>query len=117
MLEIARQSGVYRNLAPADLTKEIPDQANDRYDLVACVGTLTHGHVGPVPALKEFVRIAKTGGMVAATILDDIWEPQGFKAEVDRLQGEGLVEVVSAESEWYRKGAGVKARILILRKE
>ena len=55
MLERARATGAYRSLEPADLTRPLPTPA-DAYDAVVCVGTLTHGHVGP-EALAEFVRI------------------------------------------------------------
>ena len=115
MLKIARRSGIYRYLDPQDLSKPM-SQSADTYDIVTCVGTLTHGHVGPVPALEEFVRISKPGGLVAATVLDDIWESHGYRAEVERLEKANLVEVVSKESAAYRKAAGVNARILVMRK-
>ena len=117
MLKVAEKTGVYRHLAPADLSKEIPKTSDASYYVVTCVGTLTYGHVGPVPALREFVRVTKGGGIVVATVLDTIWEDGGYKAEVDKLEGEGLVEIVGAESQEYRKGAGVRARILVLKKK
>ena len=40
----------------------------------------------------------------------------GYEAEVGRLRKEGLVDVVSTQSEDYRKGAGVRAKILVLRR-
>ena len=46
MLAKAKETGVYRRLAPADLSRPLPVSA-DSYDVVVCVGTLTHGHVGP----------------------------------------------------------------------
>lgn len=116
MLKGAEKTGIYRHLAPADLTKEIPDKKDESYDVVTCVGTLTHGHVGPIPALKEFVRITKKGGVIAATVLDDLWVSAGHEAEVKRLEHEGLVDVLSTEKDDYRKAAGVKARILVMRK-
>ena len=116
MLKFAEKTGIYRHLAPADLTKEIPDKADASYDIVACVGTLTHGHVGPVPALAEFTRITKPSGIIAATVLDDLWESGGFEAEVNRLAKEGLVDVLCTEKDDYRKAAGVKARTLVLKR-
>ena len=116
MLDVAVGKRIYRNLAPANLSKDIPDYPDGKYDVVTCVGTLTHGHVGPVPALWEFVRITKNGGIIAATVLDDIWTSGGYETEVEKLKEQSLVDVVGSESEWYRKGAGVKARILVLRK-
>lgn len=116
MLKVAAKTGIYRSLAPADLSKPIPDVRDEMYDVVACVGTLTHGHVKAVPALREFVRVVKRGGYIAATILDDIWESDGYAVEVKSLEEQGLVEVVSTASKDYRKAAGVCAMILVLRK-
>lgn len=112
MLEQARATGAYRSLEPVDLTRPIPVAA-DVYDVVVCVGTLTHGHVGP-EALAEFVRVTRPGGHVVATVLADVWEPGGFRAEVDRLTGAGAAELVSADVTPYRAGAGVEARMLVL---
>ncbi|KAK4622015.1 Methyltransferase-like protein 27 [Fulvia fulva] len=115
MLKVAAKTGLYRSLAPADLSKPIEKQ-DDTYDVVTCVGTLTHGHVDPKPALEEFIRITKPGGLIVATIIDDIWATHGYEAEVKRLQDAGLAEVLSTESKAYRQNAGVYAKILVLRK-
>lgn len=112
MLERARATGAYRNLDTADLTRPLA-AADGAYDVVVCVGTLTHGHVGP-SALAEFVRVVRSGGHVVATVLDDIWEADGFRAEVDRLAAGELVEMVSAERQPYRSGQAVDCRMLIL---
>ena len=113
MLERARATGAYRTLGTADLTAPL-EIADDTYDTVVCVGTLTHAHVGP-SVLGEFVRVARPGGFVVATVLDDIWEPEGYRSEVDRLAAGELVEVVSAEREPYRAALAVECRMLILR--
>nr|POF17528.1 williams-beuren syndrome chromosomal region 27 protein [Quercus suber] len=115
MIELAEKTAVYNTLNTADLCQRI-DIPNAKYDVVTCCGTLTHGHVGPDPALKEFIRITKKGGVVVATVLDDIWSSGGFKAEVERLKVEGSVEVVSTESMEYRRGDAVRARVLVMRK-
>jgi predicted TPR repeat methyltransferase len=112
MLEQARATGAYRSLEPVDLTRPMPTAA-DLYDVVVCVGTLTHGHVGP-EALAEFVRVTRPGGHVVATVLADVWESGGFRAEVDRLAEAGAAELVSADLTPYRAGAGVEARMLVL---
>lgn len=113
MLAQARATGVYRDLREADLTAalELPD---DRYDVVVCVGTLTHAHVGP-SALSEFARVIRPGGFLVATVLDDVWESGGYRAEVDRLCAGDLVEAVSIEIAPYRSGQQVDCRLLVLR--
>ncbi|MEQ3552081.1 class I SAM-dependent methyltransferase [Pseudonocardia nematodicida] len=113
MLERARATGVYRELREADLTAalELPD---DSYDVVVCVGTLTHSHVGP-SALSEFVRVIRHGGYLVATVLDDAWESGGYRAEVDRICAGDVVEAVSIEVAPYRSGQDVECRLLVLR--
>jgi predicted TPR repeat methyltransferase len=113
MLSVARKTGAYTALDAVDLSKPLTKGDGD-YDVVTCIGTLTHAHVGP-DVLGEFVRVVKSGGWIVATVLDDIWEPVGYRAEVDRLIGEGRVECVSKDSGDYRRGAGVSARMVVLR--
>ncbi|KAL4811331.1 S-adenosyl-L-methionine-dependent methyltransferase [Aspergillus unguis] len=115
MLKIARDTGVYRDLILADLTQPI-DRPDASYDIVTCCGTFTRGHVGPDPALREFLRVVKSGGVVVATVLNEIWQSGGYKDEVEKLEKEGLAKVVSTEVKDYRKGAGDKATFLVLRK-
>lgn len=115
MLTVAKQTGVYRGLAQADLTRRI-DIADETYDVVTCVGTFTLGHVGPDPALSELVRIVRTNGTVVATILEGIWVSGGFKAEVERMEASHLVTVVAEELIDYVKGHGDKAVLLVMEK-
>lgn len=113
MLAQARATGAYRELREADLTAalELPD---GRYDVVVCVGTLTHAHVGP-SAIGEFARVIRPGGYLVATVLDDAWEPGGYRAEVDRLAAADVFEAVSIEIAPYRSGQQVDCRLLVLR--
>lgn len=113
MLTRAKATGAYRRLAPADLGRPLPAPA-DSYDVVVCVGTLTHGHVGP-HAFGEFVRLTRPGGAIVATVLDDIWDAGGYRAEVDRLEQMAMVEVVSTDLVDYRRSADVHARMVALR--
>ncbi|KAJ6007449.1 hypothetical protein N7540_011425 [Penicillium herquei] len=114
MLDVARDTGVYRNLDQADLNQPI-NKPDGTYDTVVCVGTFTLGHVGPNPALRELLRVTKTHGVVVATILDEIWISHGFKEEVAQMKEEGLVNS-SEELIDYVKGHGDKAVLLILEK-
>lgn len=112
MLEVARDTGVYRKLDVADLSR--PLSAKDQsYDAVLCIGTLTEAHVGP-EAIDEFVRVVKRGGFVVATVLGKIWEPNGYEARVKSLAEQGKVKLVSAELEDYRRTAGLQARMVVL---
>ncbi|KAB8075969.1 S-adenosyl-L-methionine-dependent methyltransferase [Aspergillus leporis] len=115
MLKVAEKTGIYQSLVIGDLTQPI-DKPDEKYDIVTCCGTFTHGHVGPDPALREFVRITKINGIIVATIVHDLWLSGGFKAEVEKLEAENLVKVVSAELKDYRKAQGDKARLVVLKK-
>ncbi|TGO68705.1 hypothetical protein BOTNAR_0021g00440 [Botryotinia narcissicola] len=115
MLAQARLTGCYRNLFVGDLlqTIEVPDGT---YDLVTCAGTFTYGHVGPDPALREFSRIIIPNGLIIATILEEVWESGGYKAEIEKLEAEGILDVVSVELNDYRKGCD-KAHMIVLKKK
>ena len=115
MLEVAAKKGIYRKLETADLCKSLAIQDNV-YDVLVCVGTLTGGHVGPVPALNEFTRVVKSGGLVVATVKESVWTSGGYEDEVHRLKTIGSVTVSSTDSVPYRQAQGVNARLLVMRK-
>ena len=115
MLTVAKKTGVYRSLDTADLTRWI-EKEDETYDVVTCVGTFTLGHVGPCPALGEFVRVVRGNGIVVATILEEIWVSGGFKAEVERLETDKMVKIVAQEPKDYVKGHGDKAILIVLEK-
>ena len=75
--------GYYKNLEQTDLNKPIK-VANDQYDAVMCVGTLTFGHVKP-HALNEFIRITKNKGLICFTINEGIYEEYGFDKKIKEL--------------------------------
>lgn len=112
MLELARKTKAYRNLQTADLSTRL-DFKDGAYDALTCIGTLTQGHVGP-GAIDEFVRVVKSGGFVVVTILDAIFS-NGYEAAIQKLVQARKVDVVSAQIEDYRRGAGVRAWMIVLR--
>lgn len=112
MLAFARERGVYRDLAVADLTGPVA-RPDDAYDAVVCVGTLTRGHLGPEP-LAEMVRVVRPGGVVVATVLDTLWEEGGFRAFVEELAAAGRARVVEAELRPYHREEGIDCRLLVL---
>lgn len=112
MLDVARKTGAYRFLDTADLSKTMAQKDNS-YDVISCVGTLTQGHVGP-DVLDEFARVVKRGGLIVTTILESIYAAEGYKAKVDSMVAGGKVKISSAKLEDYRRGAGVKAWMIVL---
>lgn len=115
MLARAGETGAYRTLRTADLSQPL-SLSDESYGVVVCVGTFTHGHVGP-EAIGELVRVIRKGGALVATVLDDIWESGGYRAEVERLAAAGIVEIVSTDVVDYRKELAVTARMVILRRQ
>lgn len=115
MLREAEKTGLYRHLTVGDLTEPIA-KPDDQYAAVVCVGTFTLGHVGPSPALEEFVRITRKDGFVIATILDEIWKSGKYQAVIEDLEARNQVEVIGTDAEDYRKGRD-KARVVILKKK
>ena len=61
MLDEAKKLNVYKNFFCAPLSEEpVAEIANDQYDALICIGTLTVGHVKP-RAFDEILRIVKPG--------------------------------------------------------
>jgi ubiquinone/menaquinone biosynthesis C-methylase UbiE len=116
MREVARKTGVYRKLEAADLSKAL-SMADESYDIVTCVGTLTKAHVG-ASVLREFVRVAKRGwGLVAATVHNDIWESGGYKAVIDDMEKFGRVEIMMNKLFDIWKEDNKNGRMIVLRRK
>jgi predicted TPR repeat methyltransferase len=113
MLDLARKTGAYRSLDTADLSKPL-DCDENKYDIVVCIGTMTQGHVGPV-ALDGFVRVTKPGGLIVGTVLGYIYESGGYKDKIESLVGEDKIQLLGAEMADYRRGAGIQARMIVLK--
>ncbi len=116
MLGAARKTGAYRDLSVADMSEQI-DKPDASYDVITCCGTFTAGHVGPEPAIKELVRLARPGGVVVATITDAVFDSDGYRAEIERLASEGLITIVAMEKEPYRIGSNMWAHMVVLRRK
>ncbi|KAI0115575.1 S-adenosyl-L-methionine-dependent methyltransferase [Nemania sp. FL0031] len=114
MLAVARAKGVYRDLDTANLNERI-EKPDGSYDIVMCVGTLTKGHVGP-KVLVELARLTAKSGLIAATVLDEVWESGGYKAEIQRLQDVGTVHIVSTELFGILEESNTGGRMVILKK-
>jgi hypothetical protein len=56
----------------------------------------------------------KPGGYIVATVISEIWESGGYENHVKSLVEQNKVKVLSAEVQDYRRGAGAKARYLVL---
>ncbi|KAF9886743.1 Williams Beuren syndrome chromosome region 27 [Aspergillus nanangensis] len=114
MLAVARTKGMYQGLETANLNERI-DKLDGSYDVVLCVGTLTKGHVGP-KVLAEFARLTAPSGLIVATVLDEVYETGGFKAEIEQLRDGGAVQIVSTEEFGVLEEANTGGRMVVLKK-
>jgi len=113
MLDKASEKGVYQSLAKIDLNKEVPI-ASASYDAVTCIGTFTSTHVVP-GALRELVRLTRSGGVVAFTVRDDYWEATKFVDLLIGLHSERLVCIEEIRVEPYIHSEGSECRFVVLR--
>lgn len=115
MMDVARRTGLYRSLETADMSQPLTSIQDQVYDAVICVGVLTEAHVRPIPALAELVRVVKSGGLIVATVKENVWEEYGYDKEIERLEEEGKVQVVSNKLEDSLAGKNIKMKLPVLK--
>lgn len=114
MVRVARERGIYRELLVGDVNQAL--QCDDAsYDAVISSGTFTHGHVGPEP-LDEIFRILKTGGILACTVHQDLWESMGFDSKLESLVTAGIAHRVSCEMDSYYRDREPEGWFCVYRK-
>jgi ubiquinone/menaquinone biosynthesis C-methylase UbiE len=87
-LRVAHQTGAYDSLEPADLQQPL-DVEDNGVDVLVCAGVMTY--LPDVEAVwREFARVVRSGGLVIATQREDLWEPRGCQAVIDRLATDGV---------------------------
>jgi predicted TPR repeat methyltransferase len=87
-LDLARESGAYQSLGPADLQQRL-DLDDDSVDAVVCVGVMTY--LPDVEGVwREFARVTRPGGLVVATQREDLWQSRECEAVVERLRDDGV---------------------------
>ncbi len=104
MLAMARARGIYRNMIEADLNQPL-DLPDNSWDAMICTGTFTHAHVG-ADCLHELFRILKPGGVFAATVHRDVFEPQGFAKTLTELEKNGVMKTVFSQMGTYYQASG-----------
>lgn len=96
MLDGAREANKpYVSLQQGNVLTPMAIEDNE-FDAMISVGMFTSGNVGP-SALEQLMRIVKPGGIVTTSIQDHIFVPEGFPAEIERLEQEGVCKVASVE--------------------
>ncbi|MFM9086029.1 MAG: class I SAM-dependent DNA methyltransferase [Acidimicrobiia bacterium] len=109
MLAVARAkrrpdgTPLYRELVVADLTASPGDgplgSLAGRYDVVASVGTFTHGHLGP-EVLATVAALARPGGRLVIGINEAHFDAHGFGAALDSLVATGTLRDATTTRVW-----------------
>ncbi len=86
MLDVAMGKGCYRAAIHGDLTKRLGIE-DATYGGVICVGTFTHGHVGP-EAIDELIRVARPGALFTLGVNAELYESAGFAAKFAEVAGQ-----------------------------
>ncbi len=96
MVEKAEKTGAYNTLiGGSDMTKRLEAYPNDYYDAALSCGVFTLGHVPPT-ALKEMIRVTKSGGLVVVSTRKSYYDSTNFQEVCDQLQVENKVSLVSS---------------------
>ena len=98
MLQHAKTRG-YAKLFQYSLNDLLPI-SDGAYDAIISAGLFTHGHV-KTHAIRELIRITKSGGYLCFTINEGVYHSQGFDKEVQRITDEKLWEIKKLEKDAY----------------
>ncbi|MEM7731783.1 MAG: methyltransferase domain-containing protein [Pseudomonadota bacterium] len=91
MLELAEAKGIYDALHQVDLSKETALPAAMADALVTC-GTTTQV---PPSALRQYVRLVRSGGKIVFAVVTGTWEENGYGEIQAELEAAGRLRVVS----------------------
>ncbi|MBB4267340.1 class I SAM-dependent DNA methyltransferase [Roseospira visakhapatnamensis] len=113
MLQAAAGKGLYDRLMEGDLTARLT-MDDDAYDGSICVGTFTHGHVGP-GGLGELIRVTRPGGPVTFTVNDGVYDAENYDGALAALEADGRVRVTDRARADYLPGEDIRCRLITLR--
>ena len=112
MLDEAQAKGCYRALQQVDLNQPLQTAAGT-YDAVICIGTFTLGHVQP-EALREMVRVTKSGGVICFTVRDEFWLKSEFGKLLNELEQTGWTDTTELQTIDYILTEGSKCKLVLL---
>jgi predicted TPR repeat methyltransferase len=113
MLAKAEAKQVYDSLDKMDMNAPLPLPSNS-FDATTCIGTFTATHVKP-DALRELVRVTRSGGALIFTVRDDYWQATNFVDLITELHVEKLVFIEQIRLEPYIHSEGSECRFVVLR--
>lgn len=105
MLEKVAEKSVYRHLREADLTKPIEPNA-ESYARAICVGAFAYSHLGPVH-ISAILKNLAPGGVLTFTINERFYESEGYAPALDKIQADGLAEMLELDKTDYIQAEGI----------
>ena len=106
MLRHAETRG-YAKLFQYSLIDPLPI-SDGEYDAIISAGLFTHGHV-KTHAIRELIRITKSGGYLCFTINEGVYHSQGFDKEIQSITDDGLWDIKKLEKDAYMTKEQVQA--------
>jgi SAM-dependent methyltransferase len=106
MLRYAKTRG-YRKLFQYSLNDPLPI-SDGAYDAIISAGLFTHGHV-KTHAIRELIRITKSGGYLCFTINEGVYRSQAFDKEIQSITDDKLWDIEKLEKEAYMTKEQVQA--------
>jgi ubiquinone/menaquinone biosynthesis C-methylase UbiE len=112
MLRYAKTRG-YTKLFQYSLNDPLPI-SDCAYDAIISAGLFTHGHV-KTHAIRELIRITKSGGYLCFTINEGVYHSQGFDKEIQSITDDGLWAIEKLEKDAYMTKEQVQAYYCLAR--
>ena len=106
MLRYAKTRG-YTKLFQYSLNDPLPI-SDGAYDAIISAGLFTHGHV-KTHAIRELIRITKSGGYLCFTINEGVYRSQAFDKEIQSITDDKLWDIEKLEKEAYMTKEQVQA--------
>ena len=115
MIEKAKDTNVYQRLFEADINQKLEIET-ETYDAAVAVGVLSFAHVR-TDALREMLRIVKTGGLLVIGLNEKYWSHDKVGEKLEKLSQEGVLEILSQEYGDHLPGTGLGGWVSTLEKK
>lgn len=100
MIEKAAERKIYKNLiADTDLMLPLEPQIHSsNFEMIACVGVFTHGHVPP-EGLLQLIDVAQEGALIGVNARETYADESGFENYCEELASQGKLELLQRTHE------------------
>jgi predicted TPR repeat methyltransferase len=115
MLEEARAKGVYRELAPLDLSKPLDDIPGDTYRNAAAIGCISPEYMPPT-VLDQVLGKLPSGGCFVFSVNDHAAEDGTVVGRINELVDTGYAELLFREYGDHLPKIGLNATVYVLRR-